>query len=93
MGVCHSADFPELFEEKVAVIITLDDKIIFEILIDIKEKINVHEFKHFTRESGLFKFRADLIPLNYRGLEISENFEIKVLKTSDKRTVINQFIF
>jgi hypothetical protein len=85
--LAHSNYFPEIFQEKTAILITLENKIVFETILDIDANVNVHEFKHMAREIGLFKFKADLISLNYKGLDQSTNFDITVQKSSEKREV------
>ncbi len=64
-----------------------ENRIIFETTLDIEKKVNIHEFKHMAREVGTFKFQAELVPLNYKGLDMIYPFDITVQKSSEKRTV------
>lgn len=87
IGISHSASFPDLIKEKVCVILTLQDKIIFETNLEVDKKITTHEFKHMVREIGSFKFQAELFSLNYKGVDVVTPFEIDVKKESKQRTV------
>ncbi len=57
-------------------------------MLEIDSKTNVHEFKHMAREVGKFAFKAELFSMNYKGLDLAENFEIEVKKDSKERKVL-----
>lgn len=50
IGVAHSAKFPEIFKEKVVVIITQENRIIFESILTIDDKITEHKFNSPIRD-------------------------------------------
>jgi len=85
IGNPHSIRFPELFKEKMVILITNENRIIYEILLDIDARVNPHEFKHMIREAGLFKFKVEFNSFNYRGLDTVQDLEINILQNSEKR--------
>ncbi len=51
MGVAHSNDFPEIFYENVVVFLKLgENRIVYEVILDIEKRVTTHEFKHMARE-------------------------------------------
>lgn len=54
IGVAHSKDFPGMFQEKVAVLVTQNQKIIYEAIMEVDKKEIVKEFKH--RPTDVFIF-------------------------------------
>ena len=85
MGICHSLGFTELFEEKVSINL-LSNKLIFADAIEtIKERNTEHTFNFQPHEVGKIKITCDMISLDYKGVNVSKEFEINVLKTSEKR--------
>ena len=85
MGICHSLRFTELFEEKVSINL-LSNKLIFADAIEtIKERNTEHTFNFQPHEVGKIKITCDMISLDYKGVNVSKEFEINVLKTSEKR--------
>ena len=79
--------FTELFEEKVSINL-IANKLIFGNAVEtIKERNTVHTFNFQPNEVGKIKVACDMISLDYKGVNISKEFEINVLKTSEKRKV------
>lgn len=91
MGVLHSNYYADLFNEKVVVILKIQERIIYEAVLDIDKRITTHEFKHMVRQVGHFKFDAELVPYNYKGFDQIVPFEIEVKPSSEDRVV--SFIF
>ena len=86
VGLTHSLGFTEIFNEKVAITLLLDKKIIVANSIEtIKDEINEHIFNYNFPEPKTFKLTCDLISLDYKGINVSKDFEIKVCKNSEKR--------
>ena len=86
MGLTHSLGFTELFDEKVAITLVIDKKVIVAHSIQtIKDKITEHTFNYNFPEPKVFKITCDLISLDYKGINVSKDFEIKVCKNSEKR--------
>ena len=85
LGVNHSNSYPILFNEQVSMNILMEKNIIFQNVLDIKERITINTNQHPVREIGKFKFTCELIPLNYKGLNQTFNFEVNVVKNSEKR--------
>ena len=86
VGFCHSLGFTEIFDEKVAITLIIDKKVILAHSIQtINDKITEHTFNYNFPEPKVFKITCDLISLDYKGINISKDFEIKVCKTSEKR--------
>lgn len=56
IGVSHSNDFPELYHEKVALLITQSERIVYEAIVEIDQRKTVQEFKHCPREVKFFLF-------------------------------------
>ena len=86
VGLTHSLGFTELFDEKVAITLVIDKKVIVAHSIQtIKDKITEHTFNYNFPEPKVFKITCDLISLDYKGINVSKDFEIKVCKNSEKR--------
>ena len=71
---------------------TIDKKIIFETILLIDKNKVVHEFKDMARFSGNIKFQFELYSLNYKGLDIRKDLELKIIESSEARTVIYVYI-
>ena len=85
MGIGHSLGYTELFEEKVSINL-IGNKLIFGNAVKtIKERKTEHTFNFQPNEVGKLKITCDMISLDYKGVNISKEFEINVLKTSEKR--------
>ena len=85
VGIVHSLGYTELFDEKVSINL-VDDKIIFDNAIEtIKERKTEHIFYFQPKEAGKIKLLCDIISLDFKGVNVSEEFEMNVLKISDKR--------
>ena len=85
LGVNHSNSYPILFNEQVSMSILLEKNIIFQNVLNINERFTVNSNQHPFREVGKFKFTCELISLNYKGLNQTFDFEVNVVKNSDKR--------
>ena len=86
VGLTHSLGFTELFDEKVAITLLFDKKVIVaNSVLTIKEKITEHTFNYNFTEPKTFKITCDLISLDYKGINVTKDFEIKVCKNSEKR--------
>ena len=85
LGLTHSLGFPEIFDEKVAITI-VNNKFLCDHSIEvISERKTEHIYKHRFQEPGKIKLVCDMISLDYKGVNISKEFEINVTKTSEKR--------
>jgi hypothetical protein len=85
VGLTHSLGFTELFEEKVALSLIADKFILDNSIEIISERVTEHVFNYRPTEPGQFKITCDMISLDYKGVNISKEFEINVQKTSEKR--------
>ena len=85
VGLTHSLGFTELFEEKVALSLVTNKFILDNSIETITERVTEHVFNYRPTEPGKFKITCDMISLDYKGVNISKEFEINVQKTSDKR--------
>ena len=85
VGIVHSLGYTELFDEKVSINL-ITNKLIFDNTIEtIKERKTEHIFYFQPKEAGKIKLLCDIISLDFKGVNVSEEFEINVLKISDKR--------
>jgi translocation protein SEC63 len=85
VGLTHSLGFTELFEEKVALTL-LTNKFIMDLSIEtINKRVNEHIFNTRFNEPGKIKVVCDMISLDYKGVNLSKEFEINVCKNSEKR--------
>ena len=86
VGLTHSLGYTEFFEEKVALTLLIDKKkIIANDVQAISESITEHTFNYSFLEPKNYKVNCDLISLDYKGVNVSKDFEINVCKTSEKR--------
>ena len=73
IGICHSLEFTELFEEKVSIIL-LSNKLIFANAIEtIKERSTEHTFIFQPYEVVKIKIICNTISLDYKGLMLVKN--------------------
>ena len=85
MGIGHSLGYTEFFDEKVSINL-IANKIIFGNAVEtVKGRDTVHTFNFQPNEVGKIKIICDMISLDYKGVNISKEFEIDVKKTSEKR--------
>ena len=85
IGICHSLGFTELFEEKISINLLSNKLILADAVKTIKERNTEHTFNFQPHEVGKVKIICDMISLVYKGVNVSKEFEINVLKTSEKR--------
>ena len=85
VGLTHSLGFTELFEEKVAITLLANKFIIDNAVETINERVTEHIFNYRPTEPGKFKILCDMISMDYKGVNISKEFEINVTKVSEKR--------
>jgi hypothetical protein len=70
VGLVHSNAFPDVFQEKVALLIKYQDtRIVYETVLDITKKVTVQEFKHVVREVRIviiiiFRLEISILKLN-----------------------------
>ncbi len=85
VGLTHSLGFTELFEEKVALTL-ITNKFIMDFSVEtINNRVTEHIFNNRFPEPGKIKVVCDMISLDYKGVNISKEFEINVCKSSEKR--------
>ena len=85
MGIGHSLGYTELFDEKVSINLIANKMIFGNAVETVKERNTVHTFNFQPNETGKIKITCDMISLDYKGVNISKEFEIDVRKTSEKR--------
>jgi len=85
MGIGHSLGYTELFDEKVSINLIANKMIFGNAVETVKERNTVHTFNFQPNETGKIKITCDMISLDYKGVNISKDFEIDVRKTSEKR--------
>jgi hypothetical protein len=85
VGLTHSLGFTELFEEKVALSLVTNKFILDNSIETITERVTEHVFNYRPTEPGKFNITCDMISLDYKGVNISKEFEVNVQKTSEKR--------
>ena len=86
VGLTHSLGYSEFFEEKVALTLLVDKKVIIaNTVLTINESFTEHIFNYTFPEPKNYKVICDLISLDYKGVNVSKDFEINVRKTSEKR--------
>lgn len=87
LGVGHSNTFPEIFKEKVAILIKNQqgNRIVYEVILDIDKRITTYEFKHMIREIGMYSFQAELFSFNYKSYDLIKPFCMRILPSSEKR--------
>lgn len=88
----HSNKYPFFAQEKVALLLVNNGKIIHEAILEIDEKEAVLENKQLMNRAGDYKFRVELYSLNFRGLDIEQEIKFTVQPSSEIRQVFN-FIF
>ncbi len=64
-------------------------KVVYEVILDIAERESVIENKQLMNMPGIYKFKLEVYPLNYRGMEYSKDIQFEVKASSEKRTVKN----
>ena len=85
VGLTHSLGYTELFEEKVALTL-ITNKFIMDFSVEtINNRVTEHIFSNRFSEPGKVKVVCDMISLDYKGVNISKEFEINVCKSSEKR--------
>lgn len=57
----------------------------YQTVLNIKKKITTHEYRNPIKDARTYSFTAEVIPLNYKGLDQAIPFEVVCLKTSEKR--------
>lgn len=62
-------------------------KIIYETILDVEERESLIENKQLMGMPGIYKFKLEVIPLNYRGMEHSQDIQFEVKASSEKRKV------
>ena len=86
VGLTHSLGFTELYNEKISLALLINNKIIMDTAVEtVKERITEHTFNYRFPEPKKFEITCDLISLDYKGINISKDFEVNVCKTSEKR--------
>ena len=85
VGICHSLGYTELFEEKVAINLITNKMIFGTEIKTIKSRNPEHTFYFQPSEEGKIKILCDMISLDFKGVNISKEFEINVVKKSEKR--------
>jgi hypothetical protein len=55
----------------------------------IEKNVTTHEFKHMSKEPGIFSLNFECYSLNYKGLDFKKTIDITILKESEKRKVYN----
>ena len=85
VGICHSLGYTELFEEKVAINLITNKMIFGNEIKTIKSRNTEHTFYFQPSEEGKIKILCDMISLDFKGVNISKEFEINVVKKSEKR--------
>ena len=85
VGISHSLGYTEIFEEKVAINL-IGNKLILDNSIEtIRERNTERTFHYRPSEPGKLKIICDMISLDFKGVNISKEFEINVVKNSEKR--------
>ena len=86
VGIGHSLGYTEFFDEKVAINL-INNKIVFANAIETINKRNTEHIFYFQpNEEGKIKILCDMISLDYKGVNASQELEINVVKKSEKRT-------
>lgn len=85
----HTNKFPHNIKEKVAVLLINNGKIIYESILEIDERESVIENKQLMGMPGVYKFKLEVYPMNYRGMEFSQDIQFEVKANSEKRKVKN----
>ena len=86
VGICHSLGYTELFEEKVSINLITNKMIFANEIKTIKNRNTEHIFYFQPNEEGKIKILCDMISLDFKGVNVSKEFEINVVKKSDKRS-------
>ena len=86
VGIGHSLGYTEFFDEKVAINL-INNKIVFANAIETINKRNTEHIFYFQpNEEGKIKILCDMISLDYKRVNASQELEINVVKKSEKRT-------
>ena len=85
VGIAHSLGYSELFEEKVALTLISDKMVIRFSIETINNRVTEHIFNIRFSEPNKVKILCDMISMDYKGININQEFEINVLKNSEKR--------
>ena len=89
VGLAHSLGFTELYEEKILIALVASNnntKILTDNAIKkVTNRTTEHIFSNRFPEPKKIKVTCDIISLDYKGINISKDFEINVCKTSEKR--------
>ena len=85
VGISHSLGYTEIFDEKVAINL-IGNKLILDNSIEtIRERNTERSFHYKPSEPGKLKIMCDMISLDFKGVNVSKEFEINVVKNSEKR--------
>ena len=85
VGIAHSLGYSELFEEKVALTLISEKMIIGFSIETINDRVTEHIFNSRFSEPNKVKVLCDMISMDYKGINVNQEFEINVLKNSEKR--------
>ena len=86
VGIGHSLGYTEFFDEKVSINL-INGGIVFANAIETINKRNTEHIFYFQpNEEGKIKILCDMISLDYKGVNASNELEINVVKKSEKRT-------
>ena len=85
VGIAHSLGYSELFEEKVALTLISEKMIIGFSIETINNRVTEHIFNSRFSEPSKVKVLCDMISMDYKGINVNQEFEINVLKNSEKR--------
>lgn len=62
-------------------------KIIYETIVDIDERETTIENKQLMGMAGTYRFKLEIHPMNYRGMELGQEIQFEVKATSERRKV------
>jgi len=91
-GLIHTNKFPHNVKEKVALLLITNGKIIYENIVEIESRETVIENKQLMGMAGKYKFKLEVHPLIYRGMELGQDISFEVKPNSTKRKVKNLLI-
>jgi len=74
-------------KEKVALILINNGKIIYETIVEIEERETIVENKQPMGMAGTFRFKLEILSMNYRGMELEQEIQFDVKSNSEKRKV------
>lgn len=85
IGFPHSSSNIDIYEEKAAILVLIEEKIIYHTIMNMYQYESTYEFKHLVQNAGLYKFKFEVIPFTVKGMDVIKDFSFEVVEKSEER--------